>query len=254
MSRSRKLVAGNWKMFNTRADGVKFLDAIAGEVESVGAELLLFPQSLIVADLVKHWRERGKGSLAFGVQNIYWEEKGAFTGELSPILVKEAGCGFALTGHSERRQFFGETNESAVRRALAAHKHGLKAVFCVGERLEERDAGRTFAVLEEQCAPLFKLAAKAPDDFVVAYEPVWAIGTGRTATAAQAEEAQAFLRKLLEGAWGSSGADCRILYGGSVKPENARELMAQPNIDGALVGGASLEAGSFLAIARAAEG
>lgn len=257
MSRSKKLIAGNWKMFHTQSDGQKFLDAFAGGVAKINSDLLIFPQSLVVSDLVKHWRAKHAAvanKLAFGTQNIHWEEKGAFTGELSPTLIKEAGCAYALAGHSERRQFFGETNESAAKRAIATHKLGLNSVFCLGERLEERDAGRTFKVLEEQCAPLFAMAASAPRGFTLAYEPVWAIGTGRTATAQQAEEAHAFIRKLLEQNWRAGGASCRILYGGSVKPENAKELMSQPSVDGVLVGGASLDAASFLAIAQAAEG
>ncbi|NUM88897.1 MAG: triosephosphate isomerase, partial [Bdellovibrionales bacterium] len=174
-------------------------------------------------------------------------------GEVSPGQAREAGAVFALAGHSERRQFFGETDDSAVRRALGAHTRGMRAVFCLGERLDERDSGRTFQVLERQMAPLFAQAPAPPEGFSLAYEPVWAIGTGRTATTAQAEEAHAFLRKLMEAKWGSAAArGVRVLYGGSVKPENAAELMSCPNVDGVLVGGASLEAASFLAIAAGA--
>jgi triosephosphate isomerase len=171
------------------------------------------------------------------------------------VLARELGCGYALAGHSERRQFFGETNETAVKRALAAHKFGMKAVFCLGELLAERDAGRTFEVLQTQMVPLFAASSSLPDGFSIAYEPVWAIGTGRTATTAQAQEAHAYLRKLVAEAWGQdAAARVRILYGGSVKPENARELMSQPDVDGVLVGGASLDPASFLAIAAAGKG
>lgn len=247
----KKLISGNWKMYKSQSEAKSFLEALA-KSSLQKAELLLFPQAPLLPLFQQEW----KGSqLAWGPQNLYWEEKGAFTGELSPLLAKELGSTFALAGHSERRQFFGESNESAARRALAAHKHGMNAVFCVGEQLAERDAGKTFAVLEAQCAPLFEAAKVAPDGFTFAYEPVWAIGTGRTATAAQAQEVHAFLRGLIAKAWGKSAAEStRLLYGGSVKPENAKELMSQADIDGVLVGGASLEAASFLAIAEAGEG
>ncbi len=247
-------------MYKSLAEAKAFLQAMQDSLAkpeyknlgtATGPELLVFPQTPAVQGLVQVSTLGARFS--FGVQNIYWEEKGAFTGELSPLLAKEIGATFALAGHSERRQFFGESNESAVKRALATHKFGLQSVFCIGERLEEREAGKTEQVLREQCEPLFRLSPQGIKDFVFAYEPVWAIGTGRTATSAQAEEVQAFLRGEIAKAWGRSYADeCRILYGGSVKPENAKELMSQPNVDGVLVGGASLEAASFLAIAAAA--
>lgn len=240
-----KLIAGNWKMYKNVAEAKSFAEAWAKSAPK--AETLIFCQ----APLLPVLRD---APFQFGPQNIYWEEKGAFTGELSPKLAKELGCSYALAGHSERRQFFGESHESAAKRALAAHSFGMKAVFCVGELLAERDAGRTYAVLRAQCEPLFHLSPKAPEGFCFAYEPVWAIGTGRTATTAQAQEAHAFLRQEMEKAWGKAAAGkIRILYGGSVKPENARELMSQPDVDGVLVGGASLEVASFLAIAAAGE-
>lgn len=256
----RKLISGNWKMYKSLGEAKDFVQSFAdalGKKEyaslgtATGPELLVFPQTPAVPVLVA---ASSLGSrLAFGVQNIYFEEKGAFTGELSPLLAKEIGATYALAGHSERRQYFGETNESAAKRALAAHKYGMKTVFCIGERLEEREAGKTEAVLQAQCDALFKLSPQAVKDFVFAYEPVWAIGTGRTATSPQAEEAHAFLRAAIHRAWGEGAAQqSRILYGGSVKPENAKELMGQANVDGVLVGGASLEAASFLAIAAAA--
>ena len=246
-----KLIGGNWKMYKSVAETKAFLAVVAARAaEFQDTELLIFPS----APLLPLMRDSGSG-LNFGPQSVYWEEKGAFTGELSPVLARELGCTYALAGHSERRQFFGESNESAARRALATHAFGMKSVFCVGEPLAERDAGRTFEVLRAQCAPLFKNSAAQPEGFAFAYEPVWAIGTGRTATVTQAQEAQAFLRGLVREAWGQNGAErVRILYGGSVKPENAKELMSQPDVDGVLVGGASLEAASFLAIAAAGKG
>jgi len=248
----KKLIAGNWKMYKNVAEAKAYLSALAArEAEFSGSELLLFAQSPLLPILQAEWGNRG-GWLSFGPQSIHWEEKGAFTGELSPLLAKEIGATFALAGHSERRQFFGETNESAAKRALAAHRHGLKAVFCVGETLAERDAGLNFEILRAQLNAFLSLSPRAPAGLSVAYEPVWAIGTGRTATEAQAQEAHAFIRAELEAAWGSQAArEVRLLYGGSVKPENAALLMAQRDVDGVLVGGASLEAASFLAIAAA---
>jgi triosephosphate isomerase (TIM) len=249
-----KLISGNWKMYKNAAETKSFLSSLqAKAADFAGCELLIFPQAPLLPLVKDEWAKLGgKGFLSWGPQNIYWEEKGAFTGELSPVLAKEMGCAWALAGHSERRQFFGETNESAVKRALAAHSFGMKAVFCLGEQLAERDAGKTFEVLEAQCAPLFASTKSAPAGFTFAYEPVWAIGTGRTASSAQAQEAHKFLRSLIARAWGDDGAQkTRILYGGSVKPENAKELMSQADVDGVLVGGASLEATSFLAIAAA---
>lgn len=251
---ARKLIAGNWKMYKSISEAREFLRAIAARSEEfTSAELVVFTQAPLLPLLQAEWASlSGGGWLSFGPQNIHWEEKGAFTGELSPLLAKEIGSAFALAGHSERRQFFGETNETAAKRAMASHAHGLKSVFCVGELLSERDAGITFEVLRAQMKALFALAPKVPQGISIAYEPVWAIGTGRTATSAQAQEAHAFLREELKSAWGSQQAQgVRLLYGGSVKPDNAAELMAQRDVDGVLVGGASLEAASFLAIAAA---
>lgn len=236
-------------MYKSVAEATAFVHALQARAsEFAGTELLVFAQG----PLLPYIKEAGFSGLSYGPQSIYWEEKGAFTGEISPVLARELGCAYALAGHSERRQFFGETSESAAKRALAAHAFGMKAVFCLGEQLAERDAGRTFDVLREQCAPLFALAKACPEGFAFAYEPVWAIGTGRTATAAQAQEAHHFLRGLVAQAWGQAAAQrTRLLYGGSVKAENARELMSQPDVDGVLVGGASLDPASFLAIAAA---
>lgn len=249
MSR-KKLIAGNWKMYKSAAEVRDFFQKVGVKSASyVKLDLAVFPQAPFLALFAAEGKAAG---LHWGPQNIHWEEKGAFTGELSPTLAQAFGSSFALAGHSERRQLFGETNESAVKRALAAHKHGMKAVFCVGETLPEREANRTFEVIRAQCEPLFRLSPEAPAGFCFAYEPVWAIGTGRTATAAQAQEVHAFLRREIAQAWGESfAAQCRILYGGSVKPENSRELMGQADVDGVLVGGASLEPDSFLAIAAA---
>jgi triosephosphate isomerase len=254
MSLRKKLIAGNWKMYKGSADVAAFIGALAGRVnEFRESQLVVFCQAPLLPVVQMEWQQAGLGSwLQWGPQNIYWEEKGAFTGELSPALARDFGSTYALAGHSERRQLFQETNTTAAKRALAAHAFGMKAVFCLGETLAEREAGRTFEVIHEQCQALFDLSPKGPDGFCFAYEPVWAIGTGKTATSAQAQEAHAYLRKEISTAWGSTFAGgCRLLYGGSVKPENSVELMAQPDVDGVLVGGASLDPASFLGIAAA---
>lgn len=242
-------------MYKGKQDTLSFFRALKSRAsEFQSSELVVFVQTPLLALVQEEMKapELQGGWLHYGPQNIYWEEKGAFTGELSPVLAKEFGCQYALAGHSERRQFFGETNESAAKRAVATHRFGLRSVFCVGEHLAERDAGKTFEVLRLQMQALFAIQPKALENFSIAYEPVWAIGTGRTASAAQAQEAHAFLRSELETHWGRENAQkIRLLYGGSVKPENAKELLHQKDVDGVLVGGASLEPDSFLAIAAA---
>lgn len=236
-------------MYKNLAETKSFVEGFRKEKLPLDRDYVVFAQGPLLPLIA----ESRKAPLEFGPQSIYWEEKGAFTGELSPALAKELGCSYALAGHSERRQFFGETNETAAKRAIAAHKFGLNMVFCIGESLEERDSGRTFKVLEEQCAALFRGQPEALPGFAVAYEPVWAIGTGRTATSGQAQDAHQYIRELFSKNWGAKAAkELRILYGGSVKPENAKELMAQEDVDGVLVGGASLELSSFLKIAQAA--
>ena len=189
--------------------------------------------------------------IKLAAQDCYWEEEGAFTGEVAPRLLKDAGCSHVIIGHSERRQYFGETDGTVNKKTAAALAAGLVAIVCVGETLAEREGERTFAVIESQL--LGGLAGFAEADFsriVVAYEPVWAIGTGKTASDAQAQEVHLFIRELVTRQFGQATADgLRILYGGSVKPDNVKGLMAQPDIDGALVGGASLKAESFAAIA-----
>lgn len=243
-------------MYKNAADVKAFVQAFSARAtEFRESQIVVFAQAPLLPVIQLEWQQAGLGAwLQWGPQNIYWEEKGAFTGELSPALARDFGSTFALAGHSERRQLFQETNVSAAKRALAAHAFGMKAVFCLGETLAEREAGKTFEVIRAQCRALFDLSPKGPEGFSFAYEPVWAIGTGRTATSAQAQEAHAFLRQEIAAAWGTTFAgSCRLLYGGSVKPENSAELMSQPDVDGVLVGGASLEPASFLAIAAAAK-
>jgi triosephosphate isomerase len=214
-----------------------------------GVEVLVCPPYLALERV----RAVLEGSaVRWGAQDVHWEAKGAFTGEISPLMLKEAGCTHVIVGHSERRHIMGESNEHVNRKLKAALVHGLTPIVCVGELLEERTAGDTRQVVERQAQKAFE--GVAPSDAVrtvVAYEPVWAIGTGRTATPHQAQEVHRFLRNTLGRIAGPETAErIRILYGGSVKPDNIRDLMEQPDVDGALVGGASLDAASFVKIAR----
>ena len=197
-------------------------------------------------------RELEGSRICLAAQNLYWEEKGAFTGEISALMLKELGCHYVIIGHSERRQYFGETDETVNRRIKAALAQGLKVIFCIGETLKEREEGKTFLVIERQIEGGWKgLGDKELKDIVIAYEPVWAIGTGKTATPEQAEEVHRFIRGKVEKLYSRKvSEEMRIQYGGSVTPENIKGLMNQPNIDGALVGGASLKAESFSKIVR----
>ncbi len=248
------LIAGNWKLHLTGDEGVALVQGLAkglaAEPRSSGIDIAVFPTSLALAAVAA----AAHGSrIAVGGQTCHWEEKGAFTGEISASLLKAAGASTVLLGHSERRQFFGETDQTVNRRLQAVLAQGLRPIICVGETLAERDAGQLETVLTRQLKGAFQgLTASQLETAVLAYEPVWAIGTGRTATSAQAQEAHAFLRSLLVQAFGPIGNRMRILYGGSVKPDNARELLAQADVDGALVGGASLKLADFAAIAAAA--
>jgi triosephosphate isomerase len=222
------LIAGNWKMFKTQAETRAFCAAFSPPDD---VEAIVCPPFTSLAAAVE-------SGLTVFAQNVHWADDGAFTGEISIGMLKEIGVTGAIVGHSERRQYFGETDADTARRADAALAAGLRVIACVGELEAEREAGETESVLRRQ------VSALAPHpELVVAYEPVWAIGTGKTATPEVAQEAHAFIRSLL---------DAPVLYGGSVKPANAAELLAQPDIDGALVGGASLDPDSFAAICRAA--
>jgi len=246
MTSRKPLIAGNWKMHTSFAEGVTLAKSVAAA--SAGCddrEVLLAPPFTSIALIA----ESVKGSkVIVASQNIHWELKGAFTGEISPAMLKDAGGSAAIVGHSERRQIFGETDQMINQRTLGGLAADLLVILCIGETLEEREEGRTFAVLARQLQEGLAsvTSAAAASKLVVAYEPVWAIGTGKTATKEQAQEAHAFVRKTLAGIFEKNVADqVRILYGGSVKPTNIDELMAQPDIDGALVGGAALDGESF---------
>jgi triosephosphate isomerase len=241
-------IAGNWKMYKTVHEAVEFVKELRPAVNDItDVEIVLAPPFTAVHALAEAARNTKIGVAA---QNLHWEREGAFTGEVSPGMIKEAGAEYVIVGHSERRRVFGENDAIVNRKALAAIDARLTPIVCIGETLEERDREETFAVLDRQIKEgLDRLTAEQTAELVVAYEPVWAIGTGRTATAAQAGEAHAHIRKRLRQWFGGDAADhCHIIYGGSVKPDNIRELIAEADVDGALVGGASLEVRSFTEI------
>ncbi len=241
-------IAGNWKMYKTVHEAVEFVKELRPAVNDItDVEIVLAPPFTAVHALAEAARNTKIGVAA---QNLHWEREGAFTGEVSPAMIKEAGAEYVIVGHSERRRVFGESDAIVNRKALAAIDARLTPIVCIGETLEEREREETFAVLDRQIKDgLDRLTAEQTAELVVAYEPVWAIGTGRTATAAQAGEAHAHIRKRLRQWFGGDAADhCHIIYGGSVKPDNIRELIAEADVDGALVGGASLEVRSFTEI------
>ena len=241
----RSLIAGNWKMHTTVEEAQSLARAVAGICTEIkDRDILLAPPFTVlsaVAECVKNT------TIMVAGQNVCWAEKGAFTGEISPLMIKAAGGCAAIVGHSERRQIFFETDEMINKRMVGGLSFGLMLILCVGETLEERERGETFSVLEKQMrGGLNGVPAEALDKVVIAYEPVWAIGTGVTAAKEQAQEAHAFLRQLMSEMYKKDiAANMRILYGGSVKPTNIDELMAQSDIDGALVGGAALDAETF---------
>jgi triosephosphate isomerase len=245
MSSRRPLIAGNWKMVKTCAEAVETAAILKALVKGVSEVDIMIAPSFTSLSLVS---EVLSGSnIHLGAQNISWHEEGAYTGEISPAMVVSTGCDHVIIGHSERRQYFHETDETVNKRIVAAIKHDLVPVFCVGETETEREANITFSVLDKQVTTgLQSIALEDLSKLVIAYEPVWAIGTGKTATTEQAQEVHQFLRSQLEKAYGSAFAgSVRILYGGSVKPNNVTELMSMPDVDGGLVGGASLDAKTF---------
>ncbi|HEY1558958.1 MAG TPA: triose-phosphate isomerase [Kofleriaceae bacterium] len=245
-------VVGNWKLHKTIGDALALVTELKNQLAAVkGVAVGVAPVFTAIAQVAK----RLEGTpIATCAQDCFWEASGAWTGEVSAGLLGDAGATWAIVGHSERRQHFGDTDEGVGKKARAAIAAGLGAIVCVGESLAERDGGRTLEVVDAQLGGALA-AGLDPARLVIAYEPVWAIGTGRTATPAQAQEVHAHIRKRLGERLGSGAADgIRIQYGGSVKPGNAEALMAEPDIDGALVGGASLEAADFVAIVKAARG
>lgn len=248
------LVVGNWKMYKRLSETEEFCTHLREQLADIaGVEVAVAPPFTALAAAARVL----KGSpILVSAQNAFWAEWGAFTGEVSPPMLLDAGCRFSIIGHSERRQWFGETDESINKKIIALLKNGLIPIFCVGETLPEREAGKAFLIVERQVkAGLTGVKINNPQELVIAYEPVWAIGTGKTATPQQAEEMQAFIRQMIRDIFSPQMADAlRILYGGSVKPDNISEIIAQEDVDGALVGGASLEINSFVQIIKACAG
>jgi triosephosphate isomerase len=246
----KPMIAGNWKLHKTISEATSLVSELIPAVASnQNVEIVVAP---VYTALSKVAETLADSNIKLAAQNCYPEPQGAFTGEVSPLLLKDAGCEYVIIGHSERRQLFAETDKSVNSKALALAESGLGTIFCIGETLEERESGKMFDVLRQQVtAGLKDLTAKQMQTVVVAYEPVWAIGTGKVATDEQAQEVHAFIRGLLAELYDAqTAAATRILYGGSVKPGNVDGLMTQPDVDGALVGGASLKADDFARIAN----
>ncbi|MDI7246154.1 MAG: triose-phosphate isomerase [Bacillota bacterium] len=249
----RRIIAGNWKMNKTRDEAVDLVGDLKESLADVGdvgdVEVVVCPP-FTALDAV---REALRGSnIEIGAQNMHWEDEGAFTGEISPLMLKNLGCVYVILGHSERRTYFGETDESVNRKVKSAMSNGLLPIVCVGETLEEREAGKTEAVVVRQTkAALAGVKTNGAERIVMAYEPVWAIGTGRTASADEANRVIRIIRQAVAEVFNERIAqEVRIQYGGSVKPQNIADFLGQPEIDGALVGGASLDAASFAAIVK----
>lgn len=245
------IIAGNWKMNKTKGEAIQFIQEVKDSIPSSNkVEAVVCSPDLFIDALV----ESSKGSnLVIGAQNMHFEEKGAFTGETSPLALKDLGVTYVIVGHSERRELFGETDESVNKKVHAAFKHGLIPIICVGETLQEREAGETAQIVTGQVkAALTGLTEEQVAASVIAYEPIWAIGTGKTASADDANETCAVIRQAVEEVFSETVADAiRIQYGGSVNPANIAELLNQPHIDGALVGGASLDPTSFVQLVEA---
>jgi triosephosphate isomerase len=249
-SKRRPLVAGNWKMHGSRAENTALLEAVLNRLDARAVDVLVCPPFVYLAELAA--RLSGT-AIAVGAQSVCAESVGAFTGEVSAGMLKEVGCAYVLVGHSERRSLYNEDSQLVARKFVAAQSQQLIPVLCMGETLAQREAGETFAVIREQLDAVVTAAGIAAfASAVVAYEPVWAIGTGRNATPQQAQEAHAFIRQSVAAHDAGVAAGLRILYGGSVKGANAAELFAQVDVDGGLVGGASLKADEFLSICAAA--
>jgi triosephosphate isomerase len=248
----RKLVAGNWKMHGSRADNSALIDAILSAPKLESVDCVVCPPFVYLSDIARLLRG---SAVKLGAQNVSAEAHGAYTGEVAAAMLKDVGCEFVIVGHSERRQLYQESDEQIARKFAAAHSRHLSPILCVGEQLAEREAEHTYEVVGRQLEAVVALTGIASfAQAVVAYEPVWAIGTGRTASAQQAQEVHAFIRQRLAQRDAKIAAGLQILYGGSVKAGNARELFAQADVDGGLIGGASLKAEEFLSIVAAARG
>ncbi|MFH1790938.1 MAG: triose-phosphate isomerase [Candidatus Omnitrophota bacterium] len=244
------IIAGNWKMYKTVDESIELTNAIKrGVYDLTGVEIVVCPPFTSLSEV----REMTIDSnIGLGAQDCYWLNEGAYTGEVSPRMLKAVGCDYVIIGHSERRAMFGETNETVNKKLIAVLNEGLKAIVCVGEKLEEREGAKTFDVVRDHVENGLRGVVKADmERVVIAYEPVWAIGTGKNATPAQAQEVHRFIRELLAKIYDRAVSDAvRIQYGGSVKPDNIASIIAEPDVDGALVGGAGLKAESFIEIVK----
>ena len=244
----RSLIIGNWKMFKTIPEAINLINIIkAGIHKATDCDVVVCPPFTALAAISDEIQDT---KIDLGAQDMYSETEGAFTGEVSPLMLKDVGCRYVILGHSERRQYFKETDELINKKVTAALKYSLVPVLCLGETLEEREARKAFEIVKQQFDRSLKnLKAEEIERVIIAYEPVWAIGTGRTATPEQAEQMHSYIRRLLNEHYGESvGERVKILYGGSVKPDNTAQLMGKPNVDGALVGGASIKAEAFIQI------
>lgn len=239
----KPIIAGNWKMHKTIKEGLEFVSEIKGKTNDEVDAVICAPFTLI-----KDLKEASKGTnIKIAAQNMHFEDNGAFTGEVSPLMLKELDIDYVVLGHSERRQYFNETDETVNKKVLKAFDTGINPIVCVGESLEEREADKTKNVVEIQVKEALKNVDKSDlEKVVVAYEPIWAIGTGKTATAEQANDVISYIREVIKDVYGDLSEKVRIQYGGSVKPSNVKEIMSQSDIDGALVGGASLASADFL--------
>ena len=252
MNERRPLIAGNWKMNLNLDESTRLVKTLSGQMADLeGVDVLVAPPFTALS-MVK--KAMGQARIYLAAQNMHWDKSGAYTGEISPGMLLESGCTHVILGHSERRTLFGETSETVDLKAKSAAATGLAPIICIGETLEAREGGKTFDVINQQLAGSlknFRDEKTLPPSTILAYEPVWAIGTGRTATPEQAQEVHRHIRRWLEDHFDAvTAGSTRILYGGSVKPDNVKELMSRPDIDGALVGGASLKADTFLPIIR----
>ncbi len=244
----KPLIAGNWKMYKTTAEARALVSGLKKNLAGTGkAEAAVCPPFTVLASLTELLMDSG---ISLGAQDLFWEDEGAYTGEISGLMLKDLGCRYVIIGHSERRQYFGETDEQVNKKVKAALRHGLEPILCVGESLAQREAGETEALVKEQVEKALQgVEEEKAGKIVIAYEPIWAIGTGRSSTGEDANRVAGLIRQTLAALYSpATGEKIRILYGGSVKPENIKEFMAQPEIDGALVGGASLDVESFTKI------
>ncbi|MFF2889558.1 MULTISPECIES: triose-phosphate isomerase [Paenibacillus] len=251
MSRT-PIIAGNWKMFKTVSEATAFFAEVKGKAEVAGVESVICAPFTALPALV----EAAKGTtIAIGAQNVHFEDNGAFTGEISGLMLKDLGVKYVIIGHSERRAYFAESDEIVNKKTVAAFKHGLTPIVCVGEKLEERESGATKEVCKVQTEAAFQgLSAEQAAEVVVAYEPIWAIGTGKSSTSEDAQDVIGYIRGVIAGLYDEAvAAKVRIQYGGSVKPNNVSEYLGQADIDGALVGGASLEPASYIALIEGAK-